>query len=409
MADYAPLLRRAIAGLPDQDPARRQAIYRRAREALERQLRGIDPPLGDAEILEETLTLEDVIRQIEADFAEKPSVEPAPDQVLSLPPDEAPPPEIAVVEPRLTSPKAAPVQAAASPAITPRLPEPPRPKMETRAEQERARRRLGLLAVIGAITILMMGTLAYLKREDAGIYRSASPALAQPDSSGIDPEAGKREGRLGPSSEPAATVAPVTTPSPPVSVEQRPAQPPPPPAPVSPLPITSRAFVVLEVPGGAPNQFEGQANWSFALENASRDRERSLRARVDFPGPGLQIELTFARNSDSAIRASHTILVTFDTKQALPPVREMSAIEWREREGQAGQTMSGLLVPIQDNNFLIGLDPGEAALQRNLDLLRTQRWLVFEVRLANGRRGAFLVEKGSSGERAVGEALTAWK
>ena len=87
----------------------------------------------------------------------------------------------------------------------------------------------------------------------------------------------------------------------------------------------------------------------------------------------------------------------------------MSAIEWRERESQTGATMSGMLVPIQDNVFLIGLDPAEAAIQRNMELLRTQRWMVFEVRLANGRRGAFLIEKGSSGDKAVADALAAWK
>jgi hypothetical protein len=408
MADYAPLLRRAIAGLPDQDPARRQAIYRRAREALERQLRGIDPPLGDAEILKETLALEDVIRQIEADFAEKPPVEAAPDLILSLPPDEAVPPGLSTIEPRLPIP-AAPAETNPAPTMTPRLPEPPRPKLETRAEQEQARRRRGLLAVIGAMAILVMGTFAYLKREDVSRYRGNTALGPQSEAPGSESDAGKREGRLGPTPDTPSPAAPVASPAAPVVVEQRPAQPPSPPAPVTPLPIASRAFVVLEVPGGAPNQFEGQASWSFSPENTARNGERNLRARIEFPGPGLQIELVLARNADKAIRASHTILVTFDTKQAIPPVREMSAIEWREREGQAGQTMSGLLVPIQDNNFLIGLDPSDAAIQRNLDLLRNQRWLVFEVRLANGRRGAFLVEKGSSGERAVSEALAAWK
>ena len=71
--------------------------------------------------------------------------------------------------------------------------------------------------------------------------------------------------------------------------------------------------------------------------------------------------------------------------------------------------LAGPLVPIQDNVFLMGLDRSEGAQQRNMDLLRFQRWMVFDVRLANNRRAAFLVEKGSAGERAVNEALAAWK
>jgi hypothetical protein len=167
--------------------------------------------------------------------------------------------------------------------------------------------------------------------------------------------------------------------------------------------------MVLEVPGSAPNQFEGQATWSFTPDPASRSTDPTIRAVINYAGAGLSIDLTIARNRDPQVRSSHTIFVSFDPQQSLSAIREMSAIEWRERESQTGATMSGMLVPIQDNVFLIGLDPAEASIQRNMELLRTQRWMVFEVRLANGRRGAFLIEKGSSGDKAVADALAAWK
>lgn len=420
MADYYPLLTRAIATLPDQDPAQRQAIFRRAREALERQLRGLDPPLGEAEILKETLALEDVIRRIEADFAELPPF---------VAPEPAPQPEVqpevasagAVPEAPVTEPT--PVKVAKSDEAAPdRVPEPPvaiqparsrqpeRPKAETRAEAEKGRRKLGLFAVLGALAMLVMGALAYLNREDPALYRPGGQATADV-SRPIEPsEQAKREGRLG-----AAPDSPAPPPAPrqdPPRVEpQRNASTTPaaPPAGGTILPVVSRAFMVLEVPGGAPNQFEGQANWSFAPDPASRSGEKAIRSVITYTGAGLTIDFSIARNRDAQVNSSHIIFVSFDAKDQALAVREMSAIEWRERESQTGSAMAGVLVPIQDNVFLIGLDKTDQAIERNLDLLRTQRWLVFEVRLANGRRGAFLVEKGTAGDKAVAEALAAWK
>ncbi|MCA1952191.1 MAG: hypothetical protein LDL22_04055, partial [Hyphomicrobiales bacterium] len=171
---------------------------------------------------------------------------------------------------------------------------------------------------------------------------------------------------------------------------------------------TSRAFMVLESGGGAPNQFEGLASWTFAPDPALRG-QKSLKTIVAFPQANLTIDIALARNTDAAINASHTIMVVFESGGALENVREMSPIEWRERESQAGQSLAGIVVPVQDNVFMIGLDRSNAAQQRNLDILRLQRWMVFEIRLANGRRGAVLVEKGAPGDRAIAEALAEWR
>ena len=45
MADFHPILARAIAGLTDKSPEARRAVYDRARTALLAQLRSLDPPL----------------------------------------------------------------------------------------------------------------------------------------------------------------------------------------------------------------------------------------------------------------------------------------------------------------------------------------------------------------------------
>ena len=51
MADFHPILARAIAGLTDKSPEARRAVYDRARTALLAQLRSLDPPLSEADMV----------------------------------------------------------------------------------------------------------------------------------------------------------------------------------------------------------------------------------------------------------------------------------------------------------------------------------------------------------------------
>jgi hypothetical protein len=71
MADYYPLIKRAIAGLDPSAPGEsRRALYERARSALIAQLRGLDPPLTESEITRERLSLEEAVRKVEAEAAQ---------------------------------------------------------------------------------------------------------------------------------------------------------------------------------------------------------------------------------------------------------------------------------------------------------------------------------------------------
>ena len=69
MADYYPLIARAVAGLQKNSGENRRAVYDRARTALLTQLRGIVPPLPESDITRERLALEESIRKVEAESA----------------------------------------------------------------------------------------------------------------------------------------------------------------------------------------------------------------------------------------------------------------------------------------------------------------------------------------------------
>jgi hypothetical protein len=69
MADYHPLIARAVAGLDKNTGENRRALYERARTALVAQLRGVVPALDESEITRERLALEEAIRKVEAEAA----------------------------------------------------------------------------------------------------------------------------------------------------------------------------------------------------------------------------------------------------------------------------------------------------------------------------------------------------
>jgi hypothetical protein len=111
MADYFPLIARAVGGLEKSTGEARRALYERARSALVAQLRSVEPALEEAEITRERLALEESIRKVEAEAVmheqeakEKPEA-PAPAEAPSKPatpskpPPSSPPSETAEVSP----------------------------------------------------------------------------------------------------------------------------------------------------------------------------------------------------------------------------------------------------------------------------------------------------------------------
>src|SRR5690349_2027180 len=71
MADYTPLIQRAVDGLENNTGENRRVLYESARVALTAQLRGMDPPLEESEITRERLALEEAIRNVESEAARR--------------------------------------------------------------------------------------------------------------------------------------------------------------------------------------------------------------------------------------------------------------------------------------------------------------------------------------------------
>src|SRR6516164_11742203 len=78
MADYYPLIAKAVSGLEKSTGEARRALYDRARTALLAQLRGVEPALSEPDITRERLALEEAIRKVEAEAARRSRGDPFP-------------------------------------------------------------------------------------------------------------------------------------------------------------------------------------------------------------------------------------------------------------------------------------------------------------------------------------------
>lgn len=82
MADYYPLISRAVSELRSNTSEARESLYERAREALVTQLHRLDPPMPESQVRREAEALEAAIRRVEATYKSvrpiRPSVELAP-------------------------------------------------------------------------------------------------------------------------------------------------------------------------------------------------------------------------------------------------------------------------------------------------------------------------------------------
>ena len=98
MADYHPLIARAVDGLERNTGENRRALYERARTALVAQLRGISPALNESDITRERLALEDAIRRVESEAARRARGE-APEETAPRSEPDVPPPRAAAPRP----------------------------------------------------------------------------------------------------------------------------------------------------------------------------------------------------------------------------------------------------------------------------------------------------------------------
>lgn len=393
MADYYPLISRAVANMVESTPEQRRALYERATNALLGQLRNSDPPVAEADIARERVALKDAIRRVETEYG---GGVPAGTDMLEEPlPAREPyeePPQAPAPQPAFDQPEEAVNPDRLRPAA-------PRPSVRDRRPWLRA-------AVIGLAIAVVVGVTAItaiqLKQSPSEFTPGRQTAATQPAEQ--DRKFQERLSGDAPA-QPAETTQPRTAAQP----QQAPA------GASAAIGVLQRALLVEEAAEGTTEirQTVGRVLWR--LDNvpagAGEPLDVAVRAEVEVADAGLKADVLLRRNRDGALPASHTVEIRFTAgpKAANGAVRDLGVPEMRNEETARGTPLAGISVPVTENVFLIGLSNLPVDITRNLELLRTRNWFMTPLRFANGRRALLLFEKGPTGDRTIGDAISGWQ
>jgi hypothetical protein len=178
-------------------------------------------------------------------------------------------------------------------------------------------------------------------------------------------------------------------------------------------PVAQRVVLYDEDPSDPKGkQYVGSVIWrTDQVKGASGQKsDIAVRADIEIPDRKFKMTMSFRRNTDSSLPASHTVELTF----ILPPdfsgggVGNVPGILMKSNEQARGTPLAGLAVKVTDGFFLVGLSNVDADRQRNVQLLKERSWFDVPLVYTNQRRAIIAIEKGSPGERAFNDAFTAW-
>jgi hypothetical protein len=178
-------------------------------------------------------------------------------------------------------------------------------------------------------------------------------------------------------------------------------------------PVAQRVVLYDEDPSDPKGkQYVGTVVWRTEPVKAAAGQpaDIAVRADIEIPDRKFKMTMSFRRNTDTSLPASHTAELTF----ILPPdfagggVANVPGILMKSNEQARGTPLAGLAVKVTDGFFLVGLSNVDADRSRNIQLLKERSWFDVPLVYANQRRAIIAIEKGPPGERAFADAFAAW-
>ena len=456
MADYHPLIARAVAGLEKNTGENRRALYERARVALVNQLRSIEPALEEADITRERLALEEAVRKVEAEAAKSarekeeaaaPAAAPptppaaeeeekpaslsdrglrgfretvaeaeglggaaaearrsAQDFYEAVPGEQTPPEPTHYFEGAGTE-----LPPVSEPELTQEAPPPPPPPPRGRRPEfegselppppagyeeaeEYARPPRAWGRIVRAVVLLLV--IAGLAGAGYWQRHTIARLVASFRSAPTKQQAAAPPARPKITDRVGESKAPQTATAPAAAVAQK---------------------VVLyeEDPNNSQgNRYVGSVIWrtETVSPGSGLAPELAVRADVEIPERHMRMTWSLRRNSDKALPASHTIEIQFTLPADFPEggIGNVPGVLMKSSEQARGVPLAGLAVKVTNGYFLIGLSAVQVDVQRNIEMLKDRDWFDIPIVYTSGKRAILAVEKGTPGGRAFAEALKAW-
>jgi hypothetical protein len=178
-------------------------------------------------------------------------------------------------------------------------------------------------------------------------------------------------------------------------------------------PVAQRVVLYDEDPADPKGkQYVGTVVWRTEAIKGSGNApgDLAVRADVDIPERKFKMTMSFRRNTDTSLPASHTAELTFILPQNFDGggVGNVPGILMKSNEQARGTPLAGLAVKVTDGFFLVGLSNVDSDRARNLQLLKERSWFDIPLVYSNQRRAIIAIEKGAPGERAFQDAFAAW-
>jgi hypothetical protein len=464
MADYLPLIMRAVGGLERNTAENRRALYERARSALVAQLRGMDPPLDEADITRERLALEEAVRRVESEAARRPRVDEVPppppgfdeddDPARPAPEDDrpsltdqglkgfrdvvaeaeglgdasakasraarefydhAPPERREPVHTAPAQPSDAPEEA--PPEIfdagrTPPEPEggpavstaeswpPSTPPRHGRGEDFEEPRRSYRGLIRALIILVALGAVGAVGYWQREQIMSLATSMMTKTQT-AKPQQPADAAKPQGQSKIADRVGSDSKPS-----QSQPA--------TAPAAAVAQKVVLYEEDPNNPQgkRSVGSAVWKTETVSPGPGLapELVVKAEVDIPERHMRMVWSLRRNTDKALPASHTIEIMFTLPADFPEgaINNVPGVLMKQNEQTRGVPLAGLAVKVTNGFFLVGLSSADVDRQRNIQLLKDRDWFDVPIVYTSGKRAILAVEKGQPGERAFEEAFRAW-
>ena len=171
-----------------------------------------------------------------------------------------------------------------------------------------------------------------------------------------------------------------------------------------------RAVLYEEDPGDPQGRLlVGSTTWRTESVSGGTP-DLVIRADVAIPDRGITMTFSLRRETDRALISSHTFEMAFKLPNDFPfgGVSNVPGVLMKVDERTRGTALDALAVKSAPGVFLIGLSPGKADVERNLQLLKERSWFDVPIVYDNGRRAILTLEKGDEGVRAFDQAFKAW-
>lgn len=376
MTDYVSILSRAIGENSTYDS--RRAVYERARHALLSQLRNAEPPLAESDITKQRLSLENAIRDVEAQVSAGKTPVSVTENSKRL-------------ETRASETGSKAVESVVSPPILQeKTPEPPKPLTAEKKGDPLLNR---------VSTYPKAAGLRDIKRPSNFIIMLILVALVA--AGGVVAAWFMVRGHVSGDAEQEMMGA---------KISDRVAQDPSLHAEKS--SVAQTAYLVeenVDSKKGVEN-FRGKVAWRVDSQDNPQGAgpEKVISGLVEIPGRNLKMRMIIRRNTDKSLPASHTIELLFDVPKdfANGAVESIAGIRLKPSEQANGLPLASAAVRITTGYFLVAMSA--AAEDTNIVLLRDRPWMDVLLLYRNGRRAVLSIEKGLQGENVFNEAFKSW-